>query len=197
MAAQGRLGDKATAPLCAHGCPACPHPTTGPAISGSPNVNVNSRPAVRIDDAGVHTACCGPNQWRALAGSPTVFINGKPAHRVGDATQHCGGSGALVEGSPNVDVGGGATTSTAVAAAAKPGWRDHGAGKRAAANTNTAVDAHAAKRAALTDAAKSGKGLVNHDCTSCTRDSSVYAVHDPKAQQANRDDDAWREAMSR
>jgi uncharacterized Zn-binding protein involved in type VI secretion len=102
---QGRLGDKANVPIDAHGCPACPHPGIGPAIVGSPDVNVNRRPALRVDDTGIHTACCGPNTWTATVGSQTVFINGKGAHRMGDQNRHCGGMGQLVEGSPNVIVG--------------------------------------------------------------------------------------------
>lgn len=106
MPPQGRLGDKSQVPADAHGCPACPHPCIGPAIQGSPDTNVNGRPALRVGDKGVHAACCGPNMWTASQGSGTVFINNKPAHRMGDADQHCGGSGKLIEGSPNVIVGG-------------------------------------------------------------------------------------------
>lgn len=47
---QGRLGNKANVPLDAHGCPACPHPAIGLAIQGSPDVNVNRCPALRVDD---------------------------------------------------------------------------------------------------------------------------------------------------
>src|SRR5580692_363858 len=194
MSAQGRLGDKANVALCAHGCPACPHPATGPAIAGSPNVQVNSRPALRVDDAGIHAACCGPNQWRALQGSATVFINGKAAHRVGDATQHCGGNGKLVEGSPNVDVGGSSSSAGALKTD-RAGWAAQPGGGNAA-NTNAPADRYAAKRAALADAAKSGKGLVNRDCTSCHEPATVQAPYDDKAQQENRDDDAWRAARS-
>jgi uncharacterized Zn-binding protein involved in type VI secretion len=78
----------------------------GPAIAGSPDVNVNSLPAVRVGDPGQHAACCGPNTWTAQAGSGTVFINNKAAHRLGDADTHCGGSGNMIVGSPNVMVGG-------------------------------------------------------------------------------------------
>lgn len=92
-------------PLDVHGCPACPHPAIGPAIIGSPDVNVNKRPALRVDDTGVHAACCGTNTWTATKGSMTVFINGKAAHRMGDQNRHCGGMGTLIEGSPNVIVG--------------------------------------------------------------------------------------------
>jgi uncharacterized Zn-binding protein involved in type VI secretion len=105
MPGQGRLGDKANVPLDAHGCPACPHPAIGPAIQGSPDVNVNKRPALRVDDPGIHSACCGANTWTATQGCMTVFINGKSAHRMGDQNRHCGGMGQLVEGSPNVVVG--------------------------------------------------------------------------------------------
>ena len=105
MPGQGRLGDKAKAQIDVHGCPACPHPTIGPAIQGSPDVNVNGRPALRMNDPGIHTACCGLNTWNAAAGCGTVFINNKQAHRLNDATKHCGGPGQLIEGSPNVIVG--------------------------------------------------------------------------------------------
>jgi len=105
MPGQGRLGDKAYVPQDAHGCPFCPHPGTGPAISGSPTVSVNKRPALRVDDIGMHAACCGKNTWQAKTGSETVFIDNKAAHRQTDQTKHCGGDGQLIEGSPNVIVG--------------------------------------------------------------------------------------------
>lgn len=105
MPGQGRLGDQSFVQACGHGCPACPHPAQGPAVSGSPDVLVNNRPALRQGDGGVHAACCGPNTWTAAVGSATVLINGRPAHRLGDADQHCGGMGQLIEGSPDVLVG--------------------------------------------------------------------------------------------
>ncbi|HEX8952668.1 MAG TPA: PAAR domain-containing protein [Polyangia bacterium] len=106
MPGQGRLGDQAKIDSDAHGCPGCPHPGVGPAISGSPDVYVNGAPALRQDDVGIHAVCCGANMWKANAGSGTVFINGKAAHRKNDATQHCGGSGQLIQGSDDVLVGG-------------------------------------------------------------------------------------------
>jgi uncharacterized Zn-binding protein involved in type VI secretion len=106
MPGQSRLGDKSNIPADAHGCPACPHPAVGPAILGSPDTNVNKRPALRVGDNGVHAACCGPNTWTAKVGSATVFINNKAAHRMGDQDQHCGGMGQMIEGSTNVIVGG-------------------------------------------------------------------------------------------
>lgn len=105
MPGQGRLGDKANVPADAHGCPACPHPATGPAIRGSPDVFVNGRPALRVDDVGIHAACCGTNMWQAQQGSATVFLNGKAAFRMNDVSRHCGGQGRLIEGSGNVIVG--------------------------------------------------------------------------------------------
>lgn len=106
MPPQGRLGDKSQAPIDVHGCVACPHPVIGPAVQGSPDVLVNNRPALRVGDKGIHAPCCGPNMWEAVIGSATVLINNKPAHRLGDMDKHCGGPGVLIEGSPNVIVGG-------------------------------------------------------------------------------------------
>lgn len=97
-----RLGDNAHCPADGHGCPGCVHGVVGPAVSGSPNVSINSRPAVRVGDRGIHAACCGPNTWIASQGSPNVFINGRPAVRLGDQTTHCGGVGQTIEGSTNV-----------------------------------------------------------------------------------------------
>src|SRR5262245_8415267 len=105
MAGQGRLGDKAQIQQDAHGCPGCPHPGVGPAISGSPTVFVNGRPALRVDDVGLQAACCGANMWQARQGSATVFINGKAAFRQNDPSRHCGGDGKLIEGSGDVIVG--------------------------------------------------------------------------------------------
>jgi uncharacterized Zn-binding protein involved in type VI secretion len=105
MPGQGRVSDIGKVDKDAHGCPACPHPAQGPAIVGSPNVLVNSLPALRVDDVGVHAACCGPNMWTATKGSGTVFINGKKAHRKDDDQQHCGGKGALNTASSNVITG--------------------------------------------------------------------------------------------
>ncbi len=108
MPANHRLGDLAKADPHPHGCPACPHPTVGPLIAASPNVFINSIPAGRKDDPGIHAVCCGPNIWTADAGSGTVFINSIEAFRKDDATKHCGGagSGKSIQASPNVDSGG-------------------------------------------------------------------------------------------
>ena len=105
MPPQCRLGDISKVPVDAHGCPACPHTAEGPSIKGSPDVNVNSLPAMRVTDKGVHVACCGPNQWTAMVGSATVMINNLPAHRKGDMDMHCGGPGTMQTGSDNVTTG--------------------------------------------------------------------------------------------
>jgi hypothetical protein len=105
MPGQGRLGDKAQVQACAHGCPGCPHPGIGPATGGSANVFVNGKPALRVNDMGIHATCCAGNTWTATQGSSSVFINGKAAFRLNDPTQHCGGPGQLIEGSDNVMVG--------------------------------------------------------------------------------------------
>ncbi len=105
MPEMGRLGDKSEAKGDGHGCPACPHNVTGPAVTGSPDVLVNNKPALRVTDMGIHGACCGPNLWQAAIGSGTVLINSLAAHRKGDTDVHCGKDGELIEGSPDVDVG--------------------------------------------------------------------------------------------
>lgn len=105
MPAASRLGDQSHAPADSHGCKSCSHPVTGPAVTGSSDVIINGKPALRLGDTGVHKTCCGANQWKTVAGSATVFINGKPAVRLGDATQHCGGAGTVIEGSSDVLIG--------------------------------------------------------------------------------------------
>jgi uncharacterized Zn-binding protein involved in type VI secretion len=106
MPGAGRLGDSAKATSDQHGCPGCPHVGQGPAIIGSSDVLINGRPALRVDDTGLHASCCGTNMWRVKQGSSSVFINGKRAHRKDDGTTHCGGDGTLQEGSDDVLVGG-------------------------------------------------------------------------------------------
>ena len=103
---QSRLGDRSLVPKDSHGRPCCPHRCIGPAVTGSPDTDVNNRPAVRVTDNGVHSRCCGPNTWVAVEGSTTVFINNLEAHRKDDGDEHCGGPGYMVDGSPDVLVGG-------------------------------------------------------------------------------------------
>lgn len=107
MPPQARLGDQSQVPSDSHGCPGCAHSCIGPSIQGSPNVNVNGKPALRAPgDPGTHSSCCGPNTWQTVMGSGTVNINGKKAVRKGDQTQHCGGVGKMVDGSGDVNTGG-------------------------------------------------------------------------------------------
>lgn len=105
MPAAGRVSDKAQCNSDAHGCIACAHTVIGPAIQGSPDVVINSLPALRVGDPGLHAVCCGTNTWQAAKGAQTVQINGKSAYRKGDKSQHCGGVGKLIEGSGDVIVG--------------------------------------------------------------------------------------------
>lgn len=129
---------------------------------------INNLPALRVDDAGVHTACCGPNQWRAMGGSATVFINGKPAFRKTDPAQHCGGVGQLIQGSPDVDVGGPPTLGMTRSDLA--GW--HAPPPPAPAPREEPL---AARRAALASAAARGTGLIRHDCERHPHDTTVEA----------------------
>lgn len=100
-------GDHGKNPNDMHGCPACPHTVEGPAVTGSPNVTVNSKKVVRLCDRGEHVAkCCNENAWEAIEGSATVYVNGRPVVRRGDWSQHCGGNGLLIGGSPNCIIGG-------------------------------------------------------------------------------------------
>ena len=92
------VGDKAKCPADAHGCPACPHTTVGPIISGSHNVLINGRPAARVGDTGVHAACCGPNTFTISGSSSDVLIDGRRAAKIGDPTTHCGGAGHIING---------------------------------------------------------------------------------------------------
>src|SRR6267143_2610738 len=108
MPAAARLGDKAQVDADAHGCPACPHPGIGPIVTASTDVFVNRKGAARQDDLGIHAVCCGPNNFTVVKGSPTVYVNGKPFARMNDKTKHCGGSGPIIEGSPNVYIDDGA-----------------------------------------------------------------------------------------
>ncbi len=75
------------------------------AISGSPDVEINSRPALRQGDAlAPHSKPKHPPHPRKVAvGSGSVEINGKPAARVGDAVS-CGGK--MSSGSSDVEIGG-------------------------------------------------------------------------------------------
>jgi uncharacterized Zn-binding protein involved in type VI secretion len=83
---QGRLQDHATGGDAGSG--------KSPAVTGSDNVLVNSRKALRVTDTGT-------TKWKATKGARHVLINGKQAFRVDDPTV----GGKLVDGSPDVLVG--------------------------------------------------------------------------------------------
>lgn len=99
-----RLGDQANCPADSHGNNCCPHDVTGPAVTASPDVFINGKPALRVGDTGIHSACCGSNTWVCIEGSARVRVNGIPLVRLGDATRHCGGQGKMIEGSSDVVV---------------------------------------------------------------------------------------------
>lgn len=101
-----RTGHESRNPADSHGAKCCPHSVIGPAVSGSPNVFLEGLPMLRVGDPGVHSACCASNSWQCAAGSTDVFVNGIPAVRRGDATRHCGGAGAMVNGSTTVFLNG-------------------------------------------------------------------------------------------
>ncbi|GLO53108.1 hypothetical protein PPUN110474_45090 [Pseudomonas putida] len=84
---------------------------TGQIRSGSSNVYINGKPAVRahLDNAECSDHPGGP---KILAqGSDSVYINGQPAARVGDRTV-C--DAKISAGSPNVCIGGGTATTDAI-----------------------------------------------------------------------------------
>ncbi|WP_182418076.1 PAAR domain-containing protein [Bartonella sp. HY038] len=85
-----------------HGC----HYPPSVANSGSPNVFVNGRPLMRVDDTYTPHACnicpSASHGRKASVGSRSVFVNGKVAVRIGDAID-CGG--VAQNGSKNVNIG--------------------------------------------------------------------------------------------
>lgn len=90
----GRLNDTQSG----HGC----FPPSN-CVTGSGNVVINGKPAMRVGDKFV-THCCGPKCHPPVLanGSATVKTNGKPAGRLGDSTG-CGGK--VMVGSGNVLIG--------------------------------------------------------------------------------------------
>jgi len=90
---------------------------TGNITTGSPDVYINGRPAVR---ATLSVALCAKHVPPPLVaeGSSSVYINGMPASRVGDHTT-CGAK--INAGSSNVFIGG-QTVQTEEIDAEVPGW---------------------------------------------------------------------------
>jgi len=90
-----RINSQSKVAADAHGCPACPHPCSGPILTGSPTVLADGMPAARVGDTGTHAACCGGNSFEIVGGDSTVLIDGRPAAQIGSAVQHCGGMGVI------------------------------------------------------------------------------------------------------
>lgn len=101
-----RLTDIHFNPADSCGCPACSHVVSGPAVTGSEDVNCNSLPALRGQsrDTGVHCCCCGPNIWWTMQCSPDVIVNGNGWTRLSDVNICCGGIGYMITASSNVYV---------------------------------------------------------------------------------------------
>jgi uncharacterized Zn-binding protein involved in type VI secretion len=107
MPGAARVSDKARVPKDNHDGVCCHHKNAeGPATVGSPDVNIDGKPALRQGDTGKHSHCCGKGEWTAMGGSTTVKINGKPAIREQDPTQHCGGVGQIISSTKKVNIGG-------------------------------------------------------------------------------------------
>ena len=101
-----RLGD-----LTAHG---------GTVTSGNPTVLINGQPAATVGDMHVCPMCSpGPHVGGpVMVGAPTVLIGGRPAARVGDACTCAAPSpDVIVQGSPNVLIGGASGAASPGAAA--------------------------------------------------------------------------------
>ena len=93
----GRVGDHGQSPG-----------SRGVAVNGSPDVDINDKPALRVCDKGTgETGPCAGKIWEPVMGSATVEVNGKPLVRKTDMTQHFAcGQGQMIDGSPDVEVGG-------------------------------------------------------------------------------------------
>lgn len=96
MPPAARLTDSHTCPMTTGTVPHVGGPVIGPAV---PNVLIGEIAAAVVGDM---CACVGPPDT-IVKGSSTVLIGGKPAARMGDQTAH---GGVIVQGAPNVQVGG-------------------------------------------------------------------------------------------
>lgn len=103
---KGHPADKAKNPKCRHGKSCCPHSTKGKYTQGSPNVDADNCPLVRVGDEFAHDdKCCDSNKGTAAKGSTKVTCNNRPVHRDKDRTKHCGGDGKGDGGCPKVLAG--------------------------------------------------------------------------------------------
>jgi len=82
-----RLSDLNACPITGH--------STNPSTSGSPNVNINGMPVLRVGD----TTACGDSVTEGIG---NILINGKPIAFLGSATAH---GGMIITGSGDVFVG--------------------------------------------------------------------------------------------
>jgi uncharacterized Zn-binding protein involved in type VI secretion len=90
------VGMLALCPADSHGGPIDAQQVVGPIITGSAHVLVNGKPAARVGDKGVHSACVGPNTFEIVGGDESVLIDGKAAAKIGSTTRHCGGMGRII-----------------------------------------------------------------------------------------------------
>jgi uncharacterized Zn-binding protein involved in type VI secretion len=84
-----------------------PHCSSYTIAAGSPDVNINGRPAARVGDSSTSHKKPAPkrcvNHTASIAkGSSTVFVNGKAIARVGDTLSGCT---SISQGSPDVFAG--------------------------------------------------------------------------------------------
>lgn len=94
MIPAGRIDDISTG----HGC----YPPR-PCITGSDNVLINNRKAMRVTDKFASHCCVTCHPGQLSSGSSTVFINSLPAGRIGDRVS-CGDF--VMTGSNDVLIGG-------------------------------------------------------------------------------------------
>ena len=72
-------------------------------VTGSPNVIVEGRPAVRLNDS--HRNGCG-HTFKAIQGSKTVLVNNRPVHRLQDKIAGSGTGQCVIPGNKTVFAGG-------------------------------------------------------------------------------------------
>jgi uncharacterized Zn-binding protein involved in type VI secretion len=82
-----RLLDAISCPPCIHGWGVLP--VYGQFTVGSPNVLVNSRPAIRLNDLALTVCCPGTNTAVPTVGAVKTLTNSRPTIRMGDVTTHC------------------------------------------------------------------------------------------------------------
>jgi uncharacterized Zn-binding protein involved in type VI secretion len=82
-----------------------PKPYITKFFTGSPDVFINYKPAVRIGDIG--KTDCG-HETKAVTGSSTVYVNYRFVHRIGDVGKALedGDTYKVITGSGNVIIGG-------------------------------------------------------------------------------------------